>query len=200
MEDLTISNYKTYKKWSKGNKGLSPKQELFCNYYATDTNFFGNGLKSYAKAYNLDLNKKGDVNIAKSNAYRFLTKDYILRRIDVLLDQEGLNDQRVDKELLFLISQSANLNVKLGAIKEYNSLRKRIIEKKEVVFVEKWTPQMEKRRMDKLLSLSERQLLKISAEKDYSEETIDRYIRENRREEVINNKLGDTNTLIDETI
>ncbi len=48
------------------------------------------------------------------------------------MDIGGLNDKMVDKELLFLIEQNANFNVKLGAIKEYNSLMKRIIEGEEI--------------------------------------------------------------------
>jgi len=52
--------------------------------------------------------------------------------INKMLDLGGLNDESVDKELNFLIKQCSNLNVKLGAIKEYNSLRKRIIEREEI--------------------------------------------------------------------
>lgn len=111
---------------------LNPKQELFCKYYATDKEMFGNGTLAYSKAYGVDITQPGKKNIAKANASRLLTYDYILNRINKLLELEGLSDERVDKELLFLISQNADFHVKLGAIKEYNSLRKRIVKKEEV--------------------------------------------------------------------
>jgi hypothetical protein len=113
-------------------KKLTKKQELFCKLFATDREYFGNGTQAYAKAYNIDLSQRGKKSIAKASASRLLTYDYISEHINKLLDLGGLNDARVDKELLFLIEQNANLNVKLGAIKEYNSLRKRIIQKEEI--------------------------------------------------------------------
>lgn len=116
----------------KKKKQLTKKQELFCKLFATEREYFGNGTQAYAKAYNIDLTKRGKQSIAKSNASRLLTYDYITRYIDKLLDLGGLNDNRVDKELLFLIEQNANLHIKLGAIKEYNSLRKRIIKREEI--------------------------------------------------------------------
>lgn len=116
----------------RSKKKLTPKQELFCKLFATNREFFGNGTQAYAKAYNIDLSKRGRLSTAKSNASRLLTYDYIMKYIDKLLDLGGLNDNRVDKELLFLIEQNANLHIKLGAIKEYNSLRKRIIKREEI--------------------------------------------------------------------
>lgn len=113
-------------------KRLTKKQEMFCRLYATNREYFGNGTQAYAEAYNIDLSKRGKKSIAKASASRLLTYDYISESINKLLDLGGLNDERVDKELLFLIEQNANFNVKLGAIKEYNSLRKRIIQKEEV--------------------------------------------------------------------
>ncbi len=116
----------------KAKKKLTKKQELFCRFYATDIEFFGNGTQAYAKAYNIDLSQKGKKAIAKASASRLLTYDYILDYINKMLDLGGLNDESVDKELHFLIKQCSNLNVKLGAIKEYNSLRKRIIQREEI--------------------------------------------------------------------
>jgi hypothetical protein len=46
----------------------------------------------------------------------------------------GLNDVAVDQQLAFLITQHENKIVKLGAIKEYNTLRGRIIKKQEITF------------------------------------------------------------------
>lgn len=116
----------------KRKKKLTKKQELFCRLFATDREYFGNGTQAYAKAYNIDLSQRGKKSIAKASASRLLTFDYISEYINKQLDLGGLNDERVDKELLFLIEQNVNYNVKLGAIKEYNSLRKRIIQREEV--------------------------------------------------------------------
>lgn len=113
------------------NRKLTLQQKLFCKYYSTDREYFGNGLQAYAKAYNIDLSKKGKVSNAKSGASRLLTNGYILEYIRKQLELGGLSDESVDKELLFLIRQDANYNVKLGAIKEYNSLKKRIVIKTE---------------------------------------------------------------------
>ncbi len=115
-----------------GNKRLTKKQEKFCKLYATSRECFGNGTQAYAEAYDIDISKKGKITSARASASRLLTYDYIIRRIDKLLDLGGFNDIDVDKELLFLIKQSANFNVKLGAIREYNSLRKRIVQKEEL--------------------------------------------------------------------
>ncbi len=116
----------------KDRKKLTKKQELFCKLFTTDRELFGNGTQAYAKAYNIDLSERGKMSIAKASASRLLTFDYISDYINKQLDLGGLNDARVDKELLFLIEQNANYNVKLGAIKEYNSLRKRVIQGEEV--------------------------------------------------------------------
>ncbi|MDD4381789.1 MAG: hypothetical protein PHE21_00375 [Candidatus Dojkabacteria bacterium] len=114
------------------NRRLTKKQEMFCKLYATDRDYFGNGTQAYAEAYNIDLTQSGKKSSVRTNASRLLTYDHIIRRIDKLLELGGLSDNSVDKELLFLIKQNANFNVKLGAIREYNSLRKRIIHKEEV--------------------------------------------------------------------
>ena len=49
-----------------------------------------------------------------------------------LLDDMGLNDAHVDKQLAFLITQNAELSVKMSAIREFNKLRQRIVEKSKV--------------------------------------------------------------------
>jgi hypothetical protein len=111
---------------------LKPQQELFCKYYASDREFFGNGLQSYAEAYDIDLSTKGGVNTAKANAYRLLTTDYILNRINELFEANGLNDTFVDKQLEKLIIQDADFKSKVQAIKEYNALKQRVVKKAEV--------------------------------------------------------------------
>ena len=110
--------------------GLNQAQEKFCQVYCSPDEFFGNGTQSYMKAYGLKVNKKNLAN-AKSNAYKFLSNPHILHRIDKLLQNGGLNDQHVDKQLNFLITQQSEKGVSLGAIKEYNKLKGRITDKIE---------------------------------------------------------------------
>jgi hypothetical protein len=110
---------------------LNLEQEMFCQYFTSPTEFFGNGVQSYASAYNVDLNTKSGYNSAKSSATRALKNPKILRRINDLLEAAGLNDVNVDKQLYLLVNQSADFKAKLGAIKEYNKLKQRITDKVE---------------------------------------------------------------------
>lgn len=105
---------------------LNEKQELFCQYFASDREFFGNGVQSYIEAYDLDITKKGAYNVAKANAHRLLTKADITTRINEIFEASGLNDTFVDKQLEKLIIQDAEMGTKLNAIKEYNALKQRI--------------------------------------------------------------------------
>lgn len=111
---------------------LTIKQERFCQLYASDAEFFGNGVQSYIEAYNVDLTVKGAYNVAKAAAFENLTKPYILARINELFEARGLNDRFVDKQLEKLITQDADFKSKIAAIKEYNALKQRITSKAEV--------------------------------------------------------------------
>ena len=44
---------------TKSGHKLTPQQELFCQLYAGDREFFGNGVQSYIEAYNVDTSKPG---------------------------------------------------------------------------------------------------------------------------------------------
>ena len=111
---------------------LNPKQKLFCELFASDREFFGNGVQSYIEAYDIDTSKKGAYNAAKNSAYDLLTKPDILKYIDELFESRGLNDAFVDKQLEKLITQDADFSAKTKAIAEYNKLRGRITAKSEV--------------------------------------------------------------------
>lgn len=110
---------------------LTPKCELFCKLYASDREFFGNGLQSYAEAYGLDLSDKKDYGVARSASSRLLTNVDVLARIDELLELGPLNDSFVDKRLGFWITQMNDPSASIQAIKEYNKLKARITEKVE---------------------------------------------------------------------
>ena len=109
-------------------KKLNPKQERFCQLYAGDREFFGNGTQSYIEAYK--PKKKGNwYQTARACAYELLTKPHILDRINEIFEARGLNDAFVDKQLEKLITQDADFKSKVQAIKEYNALKGRIIKK-----------------------------------------------------------------------
>jgi len=105
---------------------LTLQQKRFCELYTSDTEFFGNGVRSYAEAYHIDLTKKNSYKGAQVNASKLLSKTIILDKMNKLLDEMGLNEIHVDKQLAFLLTQNAELGVKLGAIREFNKLRQRL--------------------------------------------------------------------------
>jgi hypothetical protein len=112
--------------------GLTPKQEKFCEIYTTmETGHFGSGVKSYAEAYEINLTDK-TYNSCKVNASQLLKSQKIIDRINELLEEGGLNDQFIDKQMLFLISQKEDLKAALGGIQEYNKIKQRITKKIEV--------------------------------------------------------------------
>lgn len=104
---------------------LSDNRELFCKMYVSEE-FFGNGVQAYAKAYNKNLDDKKDYKAAKNGASRLLSNMDVCTRISELLDEAGLNDNFVDKQLLFVVTQNADFSSKMKAISEYNKLRSRI--------------------------------------------------------------------------
>ena len=128
--------------------GLTPKQELFCQYYTQHEATFGNATLSYAAAYNYDL---GDIqifdeagnhifskqyqkkaNVCAVEGHRNLRRPKVKARIDALLAQL-LKDEIVDGQLAKVIMQDAKLESKVAAIREYNKVRGRIIDKTKVV-------------------------------------------------------------------
>lgn len=111
---------------------LNLQQERFCQYYVTPGEFFGNGLQSYAHAYDIDivLNPKKK-QVVGNAACAMLKEPKIMRRINDLLISDGFNDLNIDKQLKFLIDQYGDLPTKLNAIKEYNKLKNRITDRIE---------------------------------------------------------------------
>jgi hypothetical protein len=111
---------------------LNAKQEMFCQLYATDREFFGSGVDSYLEIYDIDRSKPNWMKTASAAASRMLSNVNVCARINDLLDKRGMNDQFVDKQLVFLMTQHSDFTNKLGAIREYNKLKQRITEKKDV--------------------------------------------------------------------
>lgn len=110
---------------------LNIKQEKFCQLYASDREFFGNGVESYIEAYNPETTKSTWYRTACSAASRLLTNVKVIVRINEILEADGLNDNFVDKQLVFIIKQHADFGAKMAAIREYNKLKARITEKTE---------------------------------------------------------------------
>jgi phage terminase small subunit len=112
--------------------GLNPQQEKFCQLYATDVEFFGNGVQSYIEAYNPDTSKPNWYKTACSVASELLTNPKVFNRINEILEETGMNDVAVDKQLSFLIHQHSDFSAKTAAIREYNKLKQRIVDKTEL--------------------------------------------------------------------
>lgn len=112
---------------------LTVKQELFCTLYATAREFFGNGVQAYIEAYDVDVSRPGAYASARTHASELLTNRNILKRIDELLELGPLNDTVADRKLAFWMEQQAHPTVAMDAIKEYNKLKQRIVDKAEVL-------------------------------------------------------------------
>ncbi len=110
---------------------LNEKQLLFCRLYVS-REFYGNGTLSYCEAYGFDPSDIKQYNSARHSASHLLNNPNISQHINNLLEEGGLNDSHIDKRLLFLINQNEDKGTALGAIKEYNKLKQRIIEKIEM--------------------------------------------------------------------
>ena len=119
------------------------KHEAFVRAYVNPEQL-ANGTLSYAQAYNVDKKRKGWQNQCNVAASRLLRDAIVLKRIQYLIEHTlGFNPEDVDKELSFLIRQSADLKVKLGAIKEFNMLKGRITRKLDIAFTDTSDEQLE---------------------------------------------------------
>lgn len=117
---------------TKTKKLKNIRHEAFCNFFVSPGEFFGSGLQSYAKAYNIDLGKKGQYKVAQASASRLLSNVNIIERINQLLDTEGFNAEHADKLLLQWMNQKNEPHVSMKAIAEFNKLKQRITEKIEL--------------------------------------------------------------------
>lgn len=109
----------------KNDYGLNLKQKEFCDIYLS-AEHLGNGIDSYAIAYNIDTSKPIGYNTARTNASKLLTNANILLYMNDKLDETGFNDANADAQLTFVMKQNADFGSKVAAIKEYNKLKGRI--------------------------------------------------------------------------
>lgn len=104
----------------------NPRQELFCKIYTSDYEIYGNATQSYIKAYDIDVTDKKAYNTACVSGLMLLKKPHIQKRINELLQEGGLNDANVDKQLAHVLNQHHDLNSKLAAIRHYDNRNARI--------------------------------------------------------------------------
>lgn len=138
MPKTTTKTVEDLAKKKKANKEmtLNQRQEYFCQLYATEKEFFGNGVESYLEAYGatLDKSKPNWYKTACVNASRLLSNAKVCDRINSILEDSGFNDVAVDKQLAFLLTQHTDLKTKLGAIKEFNKLKARVDDSAKIIF------------------------------------------------------------------
>ncbi|OJW18781.1 MAG: hypothetical protein BGO51_15535 [Rhodospirillales bacterium 69-11] len=129
------------------------RREKFCRYYAQGEGTFGNATLSYAAAYDIELGDlsivdkegrpvvekdfRGQYEVCATNGWRLLKNADVQARITVLLNAL-LKDEIVDAELAKVIKQDGDLTPKVAAIKEFNKLRGRIIEKTQSTILERF--------------------------------------------------------------
>lgn len=133
-------------------KKLNLNQDLFCRFYTENFVLRGNATRCYAEAYGYDLDSysKDDAvysgkgrnrkvliessftraeHICAVNGNKLLRNAEIQKRI-LKLYNDMLKDEVVDGELTRLIMQNDEYSAKASAIREYNKLKGRIIDKK----------------------------------------------------------------------
>lgn len=135
---------------------LNAKRELFCRYYTQNDELFGNATLSYAEAFDYRLDElsqddeirdqKGKIiepstydkayRVCSVMGHRLLRNTSVQERLTKLLN-ELLKDEVVDSELAKVIKQDVKPEAKVSAIREYNKLRGRIIDKSQVTQVQK---------------------------------------------------------------
>ncbi len=110
-------------------KELTPKDELFCQYYSRGgSGTFGNARKSYAMAFDKKIETEKQKALCDNLAGRLLGKVVVLNRCNELLDKL-INDDVADRELAYTMAQRENLHAKVSAIGEFNKVRGRITTK-----------------------------------------------------------------------
>lgn len=104
---------------------ISNEQEKFCQLFARDEKLAGRPYECFMKVYGHDLEPHQTPEFVRKEAKALLTNDNIIQRINSLLEEDGFNDQNVDKQHLFLINQHADFSTKMKGIEHYNKLKKR---------------------------------------------------------------------------
>jgi hypothetical protein len=114
--------------------------ELFCQNFVKNPETFNNGMRTLAFVRNQNPDKNEDedekthfnrINVLRNNASRLLTKANIEQRIRFLF-LELFDEVEVDKQLSKVIQQDNSWSSKVDAIREFNKLKQRIVEKTDI--------------------------------------------------------------------
>lgn len=120
VEDKTVESELVWEE-------LTPRQMAFIEHYCWD--MLGNWVQSYLEVYDINTSKPWWYKTACAASSRLLSNVKVYNKINEMLEESWLNDNFIDKQLLFLASQQSDLTQKLWAIKEYNKLKQRITDK-----------------------------------------------------------------------
>jgi len=105
-------------------EGLTLKQDEFCKIFnSQDRELFGNGTKTYIEVYKPDMTRKGAYNSASASASQILRNIKVINRINELLEEQGFNDENVEKQHLYLLNQHEDKGIKMRAIDSYYKLK-----------------------------------------------------------------------------
>lgn len=103
---------------------LNLKQEEFCKMYTSnDRDMFGNGVQSYIEIYEPDTSKSNWYKTACASASQLLSNIKVINKINELLEEQGFNDENVEKQHLFILNQHVNIPAKMKAIDSYYKLK-----------------------------------------------------------------------------
>lgn len=105
---------------------LNEKQEEFCKMYTSHYEVYWNATQAYILVYKPDKTKSNWYNTASASATRLIKKPHIQKRVNELLQDGGLNELNVDKQLAHVLNQHHDLNAKLAAIKHFDNRNARI--------------------------------------------------------------------------
>lgn len=124
--NMKVVKAKALAKAASKQSNLSAFEEKFCQLFATEREFFCNGVQSYIEAFDLKPTQYGS---AATKACTLLKKVDIQKRIEELVELDALNDATVDKQLAKVIVQDYDLSAKVAGVREYNKLKSRITQK-----------------------------------------------------------------------
>ncbi len=129
---------------------LNINHKRFCQLYTQNSTLFGNATQCYAIAYGYDLDsldseaiysepdEEGKTekledspyekayNVCKVEGHRLLTYPNINEYINKLLN-EMMTNETADAELAWVMKQRVDLAPKLGALREFNKLKNRVL-------------------------------------------------------------------------
>lgn len=111
---------------------LTLPQKSFVDYYLNGDDDFrmGNATRSYAKAFNYDITDDKKANTCASEGSKLIRYPNIKVYMRQHLEDNGWNDEAMDSRLRQIAYKGKDADA-VNAIKEFNKLKQRIIDKFE---------------------------------------------------------------------